>query len=52
MPEVKASKDAIFKIKSKTDFRVCMKPIHRAGLIKYIILVSITTDLCGISEYA
>jgi hypothetical protein len=29
-----------------------MKPIQPAESIKYIILVSITTNLCGMSEYA
>ena len=52
MPEVKGDKYVILIIKPPANFRLCMKPIHRAESIKYIVLVSITIILRGMSEYA
>jgi hypothetical protein len=51
MPEMKIGKHVILIIKTAASFHVCMKPIHRAESIKYIILVSITPELPGMSEY-
>jgi hypothetical protein len=50
MPELKGDKHAILIIKRAADFRPCMKPIHQAESIKYIILVTITKSLRGTYE--
>jgi hypothetical protein len=44
MPEAGSGKNADFNNKMRAPFYICMKPIHPAESIKYIILVSITRN--------
>jgi len=47
MPEAEDGKNADYNIKNGREFYICMKPIHPAESIKYIILVSITRNRGG-----